>query len=256
MTSEYEELKLLHKQEIQELRPLLERHLLQAQADKAELQQLRSQVDTGFARLTLIENKNKQLVKSFEEKEQERLQTINLLKSERILNRKLRDELASQKRILSSAGAANISHKKLIKELEEKLSSATSTLETQDEELLNYRQESMKLQRYIKQLEETADAAVTERDACQRQAKATESLHAIQQVELKAVQRELDEILKEGFTPLKKQEFDTLRRQLSNSKEEILQVREALKTAQQKIQDLEVSKQVLSQQRSTAKLNA
>lgn len=239
-TVELAELRRVHEQSIVELRPVLEGHIRKSQSDRAELQRLRAEVEASATRLALIENKTKQAETASEAKEQERLHVLSLLKSERDLSNKLRGDLASQKRILTSAAAANINHKKGIQELNEIIQQKNSVISLKDSEIENHNQENIALKQKIVGLEKLAMSAVSERDAALREHRATESLLAMQKVELRGVQHDLDEFLKDGFTPEKKTEFEKMGRTLVVTKDELGRIREQNKLYERRLRDLEI----------------
>lgn len=243
-TNELEELRRVHEASIVELRPVLEGYILQTQTNRSELMNLRREVEVRTTRLVSIEEKTRQANDACEAKERDRQHTLSLLKSERGCSAMLRHELSSQKKILTSAAAANVSHKQTIKELKSRLAKAEETISSNNKDISDLREEICALKEAVSAGGKvTADAQLALHDALREQ-KATESLYAMQKIELKSVQFDLDEFLKVGFCPEKKKEFDGNKRSLDLARAEIIRLKERNAALDRKVKDLELAKKM------------
>lgn len=248
LTDELEELKKHHEKSIVEIRPVLEGYIHQSQSDQSELQTLRREVEISASRLALIEEKTKQAEAACVHKEGERQHALLLLKSERNLSNRLRADFASQKRILTAAAAANISYKKTIKSLEEDLAISRQTIVERDTELLLSGQEVAELKNKISELEQLTQSAVASRDTALREQRAVDSLLAMQRIETKSIQDELDILLTVGFTPQKKAEYEGLLRNFGVAKDELRRVKEQNSQYERRLRDIEAQIQLQNNQ--------
>jgi chromosome segregation ATPase len=239
VSDELDELRRMHELSIVELRPVLENYILQTQGNRAALQKMRSEVEISAVRLGAVEEGARRAAAACAAKEAERQYALSLLKSERGVAAWLRSDLASQKRVLTSAAAANIQHKALIKDLRTHVATAESSIRDKDARLLAYEQEVSELRARAAALEQTASAAVAGLDASVQEHRQTQSLLALQSVELQGMQREIDEFSAQGFTPERRAEFEGMKRNVVIAKEENIRFREQKKALERKIQDLE-----------------
>ena len=218
------DLRTLHKKDIDELRPQVEKHIQAHALDQTTLHAIRTEVELHKTRMAFIEGQFQEVSDKLKEKTTENQHLKAMVTAERQITKKLRDSLKGRDRIATSCASANISHKITIRELESKLKQSEEEVKDTENELDESKIIISARDRTIKELEQTIKRCHDSEENLRRQLRATESLLASQQLDMRSLQSDYDKLVHTGQTEEKAKEMDKLRSEYRQAQIQIMQL--------------------------------